>query len=247
MKARLFATSVILFGAIFALPSAAQENARDNGRKISVTGTMETRVNPDTLSWTIAVTEQDPVLQKAKERCTQKTEKALQLIKDLAIPPNDVQTGFMDIRKEFTESPILPKTFKQWSIVRTISFKQKDLSRFDEFLDALIANADVEVSYTLESSKYHEARAEARTKALELARQKAQSMCETLGVKLGRPVSISSDSQGNPFLSSAWPQPPNMASNGSITLSYPSSSDGGTLVAGTIEIRETANVTFEFE
>jgi uncharacterized protein YggE len=208
---------------------------------------MVSRVNPDIVSWQVTVSEQDFALPQVKARGDQKTQEVLRSAKELGVPPEDLQTGYLSIHKEFNEIPPLPRTFKGWSLTRSITFKERDLARFDQFLETLLANAEVEVNYSLETSRYHELREETRIKAVGIARQKAQAMCEALGAKLGKPITVSTENPNSPAGSPWWPGASNAMSNGSMVVSAPAEPDSGTFAPGTVEIRETVYVTFAIE
>jgi len=64
------------------------------------------------------------------------------------------------------------------------------LDQFDEFLDSLVASAEMEVDFSFASSKIHDARAGTRLKALTAAKKKAQAMAEVVGAKQGEALTI---------------------------------------------------------
>ena len=51
-----------------------------------------------------------------------------------------------------------------------MTLRQRDLARFDDIYSRLIATADIEASYGLESSAYHKARADTRLEAVRAAK-----------------------------------------------------------------------------
>lgn len=222
-------------------------------RTVSVSGTMVTRVAPDLINWSLTQSEHDVNLAAAKERSDGKMKALLTTIKELGVAPEDTQTGALRIERTYANSLAGNSVFKDWLVQRSITIKQRDTARFDEYFAKLISAADVELSYTFENSKYHELREETRLKAVNLAREKAQAMCERLGVHCGAPMSIS-EAPAPLFMpaSGPWGATNAMggASNGSIGLTSPSGTPDGvseTFASGQIEIRESVNITFAIE
>lgn len=217
-------------------------------RMITVTGTMVTQVAPDLIRWSVTLSETDVELGAAKARSDTGMKKLLGVVHELGVVPEDLQTGYLNVEREFDTKLSGSRVFKDWLVRRTITFKQRDLARFDEYFTRLIETADVEVSYGFENSKYHELRAETRLKAVNMAKQKAQAMCDALGVKLGTPVTIQEGAAGAPGITAPW----FMENASNAVMQVPgveSTPDGsqGTFAAGQIEIRESVNVTFGIE
>jgi uncharacterized protein YggE len=132
-------------------------------------------------------------------------------------------------------------SFRHFEVVRTVTLRQRDTSLFDEVLASLIETADVEVSYQLESSDYHNLRAQTRLDAVQAAREKAAAMTELLGANLGRVLRIAEpqESYGSAtFLSNrAFAAPREVEPD----------TAPGTFAPGAIEIRVSIEVDFEIE
>jgi uncharacterized protein YggE len=132
-------------------------------------------------------------------------------------------------------------SFRHFEVVRTVTLRQRDTSRFDEVLARLVAAADVEVSYQLESSEYHALRAKTRLEAVKVAREKASAMTELLGAKLGRVLRVAEPQE-------TW-SPYAFASNAAFATPRQAEPDEapGTFAPGSIEIRVSIDVIFEIE
>ena len=94
------ATALIL-GLITLVTFANPAQAEGVTRSVSVTGTAVAKVKPDTVVWTINVTNTDPNLKVAREANDEVTRKVLALRAQLEINAADVQTGNLHIRKVF--------------------------------------------------------------------------------------------------------------------------------------------------
>ena len=241
-------TSRILLLAVLAVGVAAGTLAADEpARTISVSGTAVTRTVPDTIVWRISLSETDKVLVDAKNRSDEKMKRVLDLVNELDVPAEDVQTGRLRISREYDRDERGNNLdFKHFAVNRSVTFKQRDLERFDEFLTRLVGAADIEASFNFESSQFHELRADTRLKALRVAKEKAESMCAVLDDKLGKVLTIDEHPR-------TGPDPWGMGGmGGNVVFSYrpePAEVDvsGGTFAPGAIEIKVTVYATFEID
>ncbi len=242
MKAKMY----VVLGVMAAVAIVTSAHAADEPiRTISVSGTAATRTVPDTIVWRISLNETDKVLVDAKNRSDEKMKSVLDLVNELDVPTEDVQTGRLSIRREYERDERGRNTldFKHFAVNRSVTFKQSDLERFDEFLTRLVGAADIEASFNFESSQFHEIRADTRLKALRAAKEKAESMCAVLDDKLGRVVTIDE-------------HPRTGGNMGRMDINYPApfrpppaevDVSGGTFAPGAIEIKVTVYATFEID
>ncbi len=239
--------SLVVAAPLWAQPATPAETPA----KISVTGTMVTQVPPDIVVWYINLANRAATLKEAKAASDLSMSRALDAIKELNVAPADTQTSQLSAQREGGRDFFGNQVTKGWSVCRSITVKQRDLARFDEFFTKLVDAADVEVNFRFESSKYHELREETRLRAVEAAKEKAQALAGALGVALGPPISVEEGASGNvvPAFGGYSPQVIDPKSNGSITVGWPAGEDAatGTLAPGMTEIRETVSVTFKIQ
>ncbi len=99
-----------------------------------------------------------------------------------------METGHVSIRREYERGQYGYRgAFRHFVVSRSVTVRQRDLERFDEYLDALVSCAEMEVDFSFESSRIHAVRAETRLKAVMAARDKAAAMAGIVGAKLGHP------------------------------------------------------------
>ena len=218
---------------------------------INVTGTAVTRVAPDIASWNITVWDQGE-LSEARARNEKKTQAVLDVIRRLGVAPEDVQTSYMYVEQQYDQEMMPRRISIGWVVSRNITCKQRDLARFDEFIDQLLDMADVDVRYALETSRYHELRKETRLNALRLAKEKADAMCSAVGATLGSVISIQEQQPALPWAERAGiSNGPFVASNAAFVESAPGGpaqdevAEKSTMAPGVIEINESVNVSFE--
>jgi len=230
--------SVVGLVVVWSAVAAAQP--AEPPRVVSVSGTVEAKTAPDQIIWTITLTDSDRHLGKAKEKNDEKIKTVLALAKQLGIAEADIETGWLDAERDYDHKGF----FKRFEIKRTVTIRQRDLKRFDEFLDALVAGTDLGVTFRLESSRRHEARTEARRKALLVAKEKATAMASALGAKIGRVCAIAE----HPQSTTSWS---NITSNWApISHGEPAvdaDADTDTFVPGAITVKATVYVTFALE
>ena len=215
---------------------------KDNAvQSISVTGTVKTKTAPDQIVWRTSLTSTNKDMRNAMKTSDKQVKSVLALRTQLGIDEGDIETDYLRISREY-ERDIrgYRGEFKHFVARRGVTIRQRDLKRFDEFIDALIASTEMEVDYSLESSRIHEVRAETRLKALAVAKEKAAAMAAALGAKLG-PVLAINEHSGN---EREW----NIASNANFIQSQPGIDLAtGKFVPGAIEVQVTVNVTFALE
>ena len=244
MTARTLLVTVLVMGVV-----ASAYAAGEPVRTVSVSGTAVTRTVPDIIAWHVSIEETDKVLVDAKNRSDEKMKSVLKLIQNLDVKPEDVQTGRLRINREYDRDERGNREeFKYFKIYRNVTFKQRDLERFDEFLTKVVGAADIEANFNFESSKQHEFRAETRLKALKVAKEKAASMCRVLDAKLGKVLTIDEHPRTGPD-----PWGGGMQGQFMSNVVYSRGEEpeidvtSGTLAPGAIQIKVTVYATFEIE
>ncbi len=184
---------------LFALGGTASAREQRPLRIISVSGTVQTKTAPDQIVWRITLTDTDKDMREAKARNDAKIESVIALREALGVGDGDIETGSVNIRREYERDQRGDRgDFKHFRITRSVTIRQRDLKRFDEFLDALVSSAEMEVSFSFASSRIHEIRAETRLKALQAAKDKAEAMVQIVGAKLGGVLTIDEYAQDGP-------------------------------------------------
>lgn len=234
----------LLFLAILICTTAVAEEVKLSPRHVSVTGTSVAKVQPDIVVWHVNIRRANKELAKAQGECDETVKKILEMRKELKIKPEDVQTGYMSVQKIYDRDAAGNQTsFRHFQIDRAVTLRQHDTSKFDAVLSGLIGTADVDVSYSLESSEYLTLRTKTRLEAVKAARKKANEMTELLGGKLGRVLRIAEPQEhwgGSSYLG-----------NSNFISSAPRAAEPdqapGTFAPGAIEVKVSIEVAFEIE
>jgi uncharacterized protein YggE len=236
MKRMVFLTLVVVLS-LGGLVRAAD----DAVRSVSVSGTVETKIAPDLVVWRISLTDTDKDLRAAKRANDENVKAVLALRSKLGIAEGNLETGQVSIQREYERDQHGQRgAFKHFAVHRSITIRQRELNRFDEYLDSLVASADMEVDFSFESSKIHDIRAETRLQALVAAKKKAQAMAQVVGAKLGRVLTINEHAEN-------WGYS-NPLSNSMSFRSAPSvDAASETFVPGAISVSMTVYAVFELE
>ncbi len=237
--------AIILIGTLFVVPVAAASAGEEAERKVTVTGTVVTMTVPDVITWSLATTDFDRNLLKAKEQSDKKLQAILGLKNDLGIKDEDLQTGQVSIQKVYERNREGNQgNFKHFAVTRAVSIKQRDLKRFDEYLTKLVTVAEVDLNFSFESSRLVELRKQTRLQALTAAKEKAEAMTKALGAKVGKVLTIEEDPEAAQWISSS-----HMENQIDIDAAGRRASDltSGTFAPGSIEVRVAVRVAFAIE
>ena len=211
----------------------AQTVVKENAlSQISVTGEGKVMVAPDEAKITIGVENSGADATEVKKKNDATVDAVIKYLKSIKFPEKDYQTKrvFLNRNQDY-------KTGKYtFTASQTISIHLKDLSKYNTLMEGLVG-AGVNSIQGVEflNSKIDQHLSDARVKAVQDAKRKAQDYAGALGQKLGRALLVSDNSQNNyvPVMRSAM-----------FDMSGGRESATETLAAG--EITVTANVVINF-
>ncbi len=174
----------LLYATLLLAPSElqAQEQAV---RTINVTGTGTVSAAPDMARVIVAVETRSDTATEALKENTSRMRKVLDAIRAAQIPPKDIQTV------SFTISPVTERKpdrriIRYYHVQNSVRVTVRNLDRLGELLDAVVgAGANRVSSIQFDVSKRRELEDEARRKAVQDARRKAELLAEAAGVRVG--------------------------------------------------------------
>jgi len=168
-------------------------------RTLTVTGTAEVAVQPDICRVSFGA----ETTNKQSAREGYRTNAALMnaitaAVKAAGIEAKDIQTSRFSVAPSYRyEDKTRKRIFDGYVVSQQIDVKVHDLEKVSAVLDAGIEAGATEigsVTFTVENPKRYTA--EARMEAARAAQAKAQTMAEVMGVKLGKPTSITESEPG---------------------------------------------------
>ncbi len=168
-------------------------------RELSVVGEGKVEVIPDTAVVEVGVTVNNAdTAQQAQNQLTNTNNQIIQALTKLGIAKKDLKTTNISVYPNYSYDGSVSDIIG-YNGNATLSVTVKDVNKASEVVDVATQNGANEVrgpSFTLDKpEKYRE---EARNKAIENAKEQAQKLAKSLGIRLGKIVNIVESSPSTP-------------------------------------------------
>jgi len=247
------ATTLLVFGIIAlaaclpVLPAWADDG---EPRLITVTGDAEVHVVPDEVVITLGIETSNKGIEKAQQMNDARVQEVLAITEQYDIPAELVQTEYINIEPRY-ESDYEQRNFLGYFVQRTVVVTLKDLSRFESFLtDVLAAGVNYVHGIEFRTTELRKYRDQARSLAIQAAKEKAIAMTAELDQTLGSPHTITENQSGwwssySSWWGSRWGG--TMAQNVVQNAGEPSASTEGAFAPGQIVVKASISVSFEME
>ena len=176
-------------------------------RSFSVSGEGNVVAVPDVAQFTFSViTEGGKDIAALQQENTQKTNRAIALLKDNGVGDKDIKTANYSLQpryqyftcpisKNSSSKPCPPPEIVGYAISQTVSVKIRDFEKTGEILSGVVqggVNSVSELSFTIDDKT--EIENQARQEAIAIAINKAESIAEAGNFNLGKILSISENS-----------------------------------------------------
>jgi uncharacterized protein YggE len=214
MRRTLFATIAVTFAASAAAVAAEPAAVP---RLVSVTGQGEVKAMPDMAYVSLGVEARKPTLADAREQVTRAVERILALTRELGIDPKGVDSSQLQVQPEYRwNEQDAQRVLLGYVVSRQIQVEVRDLDQLGPLLErAVTAGANQVGGARLDSSKRKELERQALARAVDDARQDAETLARSAGMKLGPVFSLSAASEAMPMFYAkaerAMAAPPPMA------------------------------------
>ena len=198
---------------------------------VDVTGEGVVRVVPDEVTINVGVENTGKNVKELKSENDRIVDEVFATVKRMGIDEKDVQTEYIRLSKNYEYNT---KTYN-YAANQSISIKVKDLKKYESLINGLMdsgINRIDGISFT--SSNMTALESQARKKAVENAKMKAQEYTQVLNQTIGKAISISE------FRAINNPQPMYKT----MTMSADSLEGQQTLAPGEMEIRVNVNISF---
>jgi len=190
----------MVIGLVFfsALSAAAAEKSVP---RISVIGEGTVNIAPDLAMISLGVTREAPTAREALDQNNAAMNKVIDAMKEAGIAEKDLQTSNFSIQPRYVHHR--PKNNEQqkppvivgYSVSNSLSVRIRDLSRLGEIIDRSITlgvNTGGNIQFGNDNPQA--AITKARSAAMKSARDKAETLVEAAGVKLGPILEINENS-----------------------------------------------------
>jgi uncharacterized protein YggE len=183
MSRRLRPTILILAALLPLVAHAAD----DRPRTVSVTGSGEVSASPDLAQVTLGVEARAPTLAAARSTVAATVEKVLALTRSLGIDPKLVNATRLQVQPDYSwDDPTRKRTLVGYVVGRQVQVELRDLEQLGPLLErAVDAGVNQVGDPALDSSRRKDLEREAMTRAVNDARQNAETLARAAGVRLG--------------------------------------------------------------
>ena len=217
------------FWALFAF-CVVTAHAQQNQKYITINGTSELIRSSDQINFTVQIKIIDATVEESKRTNDKYLNELLTILKNTGFNSNDIEVSPITLGKyyEFIGGERKQKGFYTEVIV---SFLLKDLSKYYELTNRMASSNNFEIvnsSYSI--SDYEFQHKLAYEKALKAAKEKAEYMAQTLGLKLGDVLEIDENNNLQTF----------SATSNTITKENSPTGD----ISGKVTIRRSVRVKF---
>jgi len=222
--------------------------------QISVSGSAEVKVVPDEIRLAVAVETRAETLDPARVENDERVAAALAFLKRSGLADHDIKTDFISVYQEYAgTSHVKPVAYV---VTKSIEIRLTNTPSFQLMLTGLLTNGvNIVNGVDFRTTQLRKYRDQARAMAIRAAKEKAQALTSELGVKLGKPASISVNDYGSNYGYYGYRNygfggfnglynnsTQNVASAGGGTS--PSDDASDTFAAGQISVSATVNVSF---
>ena len=211
--------------------------AEDVSRTVAVSGTGTVTAAPDRASLQLSIEARDKAVRVAQDEAASVTERVLAVTDKLDIDRSRVDTTGASVRPDYqynreTNQQIL----KGYIATRQISVEIRDIDNLAQVIEGVVTAGVNQVSPPqLFSSKSRDLYRDALAAASDDARKNAETLAESLGMKLGDAIQVDTGSRPMPY-----------ANQRSAGVAMMSASDAeATYNPGDLSTSATINVVFE--
>lgn len=197
-----------------ACDSASPGPVGDNPRQVSVIGSGQVQGSPDTLTADVGIEFIASDVTTAMNSTNERQQAVIDALTDAGVDRKDISTTQVTLQPQYTSSDGAPRTIAGYRASNSIEVKIVELDLASRVL-AIIVNTGGDatrinsVSYSIEDDS--QLVRDARTRAFNDAKSRAEQYAQLSGLDLGKVISISESGGGTP--PSPTPMPRAMASD----------------------------------
>jgi uncharacterized protein YggE len=200
----------------------ASPKAQENKRYINVTGTSELILPADQMNFSVQIKTINNTIEESKKANDNNLNELMALLKSTGISPNDITTSPISLGRNY-EYKDRESIQKGYYTEVSVAFLLKDLSKYYEITNRLSSSNDfANITSNYNISDYELQNKLTYQKALKSAKEKAEYMANTLGIKLGEILEIDANNPEqnypNPFNSVTIIDSPNNLVSGKVSI-----------------------------
>ncbi len=223
-----------LFGPI---PFFIQNVTTTKESLFTVEGKGETTIIPDTAMISFGVTKTSATVEDAKNQVNTIANKITEDLKNLGINVKDIKTTNYSVNPQYDYSRGT-QTITGYVVDTNIQVKLQPIDKANNAIDIATkdgANQIGGIQFVVDDAKQKELESEARKNAIKEAKEKAQSLADAAGIRLGKIVDVKENAQNN------YPYPPVMR----LSSDKAAAEDATQLNPGENKITTTVTLSYE--
>jgi hypothetical protein len=230
---------------------AAERPVSSEPRTISTSGDAEIRVAPDEVAIRLGVESFNKDLGKAKKEADERIQRIIAAVRGAGAEEKRIATDEISIEPHYDSSSYSGGRVNDGYVVRRgLQLTLRDISRFDAVLSAAVeAGANVVHGIQFSTTELRRHRDKARELAMKAAEEKAVLLAKTMGMKPGKPRSISEIGGGwySGYGAFGWGARGGWAQQNVSQNAGPSTAVEGTVAPGQIRVTAGVQVVFDLE
>lgn len=154
---------------------------------------------PDEVIISFGVTKTSGTVSDAQNQTNTAIENILNNLKKLGVSDKDLKTANYSVNPDYNFNG--RQRISGYTVTQNIDLKLKDIKKTNEAIDTITANGanlvgQIQFGFTDQSKAKLEE--DARKEAVGNAKQKAESLAKTAGIRLGKIINVSESSNGEP-------------------------------------------------
>jgi uncharacterized protein YggE len=164
------------------------------GNTINVAGNSELTVKPDKAEVWAGISIVKDTAQEAQNEANKVINDIIDGLRYKGISEQDISTENLNLYQETTWTQTEGSKVVGWRATQTLKVKTTDLTKVGEIVDVAVTNGANQINniqFELSDAKDKEYRKQAISDATQNAKEKAEAIAESLGVKLGQVKTVS--------------------------------------------------------
>lgn len=164
---------------------------QQNMNQITVSGEGKVYVQPDIALINLGVTSTGDTTADVITRNTEKMNAVIKSLKDNGIEEKDIQTTNYSLSPLYNYTEAAGRVFQGYTLEQNLQVKVRDFEKVGQILQQAVAkgsNLASNLQFTVENPEQY--KQEARQKAVDQAKQKAQDLASASGIGLGKLINI---------------------------------------------------------
>ncbi len=188
--------AIFVFGLVFihlmpSIPTTSTVTQKQDFLTVSGEGKVTTI--PDTAIVELGVNINRPTVKAAQTEANTAIKKITDETKKLGVEDKDIKTSNYSVYPQYDYTGGNPTRITGYQVNVNLTLKVRDIEKVNNIIDAATAQGANSVSgiqLTVDDAKQKELRQRARDEAVKEAKDKAESLAQAAGIKLGRIVNI---------------------------------------------------------